>query len=90
MLRFTVKGEAIRAEVEEDVLLALFASECIFGKPRVRLEVSYRIQDQGQTCLLETAGEAGEAAACIFTGLLTVRYGETGYRVKRLVAAEVA
>jgi len=84
MLRFTVKGEADHELIEVDVTHALLVSEFIFGKSHVRLEFRYRIQDQGRTCLIETAGEAGDAAARVFAGLLAARFGETGYSVKRL------
>lgn len=38
-------------------------AEYIYGRPQVRMEVSYAVDPRGRACVLETAGEAGEAVA---------------------------
>jgi hypothetical protein len=83
-LRFAFKDGTDRAAVEEDLALAIFAAECVFGKARVRMEASYAVADDGRACLIDVGGEAGEAAARVFTGLATVRIGEDAFSVKRL------
>jgi hypothetical protein len=82
ILKFSLPGERDRDAVEADVALALFAAECVFGRPRVRLEASYVVADGGSACVLKASGEAGEAAARIFAGLTAARVGEEGYRVR--------
>ena len=83
ILKFTLTGEQDREGVETDVALALFAAECVYGKPRVRLEASYLVADDGSACVLKATGEAGEATARIFAGLTAARVGEDGYSVRR-------
>jgi hypothetical protein len=83
ILKFEFRGEVDREAIETDVTLAIFASECVFGKPRIRLEASYLLDDEGKACVISTAGEAGEAAARRFAGLTAARVGEEGYSVRR-------
>lgn len=84
IIRFDYAGEPDAGAVETDVALAIFAAECIYGKPRTRLEASYLVADSGKTCVLRAAGEAGEAAARILTGLTSARVGEVAFTVRRL------
>jgi len=83
ILKFSLPGEQDRDAVEADVALALLAAECVYGKPRIRLEASYVVADDGSACVVKTSGEAGEAAARIFAGLTAARVGEDGYKVRR-------
>ena len=90
LLRFSFLDGDDREAVEADVTLAIFASECVFGKSRVRLEASYTVAPDGSHCVLRIGGESGEAAARIFTGLISVRRGETNFTVQRLPEEEPA
>src|ERR1700730_13139489 len=87
VLRFTFDGPPDRNAIEADVTLAIFAAEQIFGKARVRLEASYRIEDGSVSCLFTTNGEAGDAAARVLAGLTTVRLGELGFAVRQRIPA---
>ena len=44
IIRFAYLGEADAGAVEADVALAIFAAECVYGKPRTRLEASYLVR----------------------------------------------
>ena len=83
VLRFKFK-EVSRETVEADVALAIFAAECVYGRPRVRMEASYLIDDDGAACVLQVDGEAGESAARVFAGLCAARLGEESYSVQRV------
>ena len=83
MLRFEF-GEASRETLEADVALAIFAAECVYGRPRVRMEASYLVDEDGHACVLEVAGEAGESVARVFAGLCAARLGEEAYSVRRV------
>jgi hypothetical protein len=84
ILKFEVAGETDREAVEADVALAIFAAECIYGKPRTRIETSFLVDQEGQACVIRAEGEAGEAAARIFAGLTAARLGEGAYAVRVL------
>ena len=87
IVRFKFKGQPDPEAVEADVALAIFAAECVYGRPRVRMETSYLMDDDGKACVVDVRGEAGEAAARIFAGLAAARLGEHGYEVRRLPKA---
>ena len=76
--------EADRETVEADVALAIFAAECVYGRPRVRMEASYLVDEGGTACVLDISGEAGEAVARVFAGLSAARFGDQAYSVRRL------
>jgi hypothetical protein len=83
LLRFCFDSP-VRADLEADMALAIFAAECVYGKPRVRMETSYLVDAGGSTCVLDVGGEAGEAAARVFAGLAALRVGEEAFTVRRL------
>jgi len=76
ILKFVFQGEQGLEDVEADLALAIFAAECLHGRPRVRLETRYLVGPGGQTCVMEVLGPAGESAAQVFAGLATARFGE--------------
>ena len=71
------------AGVEGDVGLSIFTAECIYGRPKTRLEAAYWIPDSGKRAVFETRGPAGEAALRVLIGLLGARFGEGGFSVER-------
>ena len=83
ILRFTFHSEPEQEEIEADLALAIFAAECIHGRPRVRLETRYLVGPGGQTCVMEVSGPAGESAAQVFTGLATARFGEAAVSISQ-------
>ena len=84
IVRFKFSEPVEPYEVEDDVCLAIFAAECLHGQPRVRLELSYLVDEAGSRCVLDVRGSAGEDAARIFTGLSTARVGEGSFKVERV------
>lgn len=84
VLRFKF-NKVSRETVEADVALAIFAAECVYGRPRVRMETSYLVDDDGGACVLEIGGEAGESVARVFAGLCAARLGEDAYSVQRVM-----
>ncbi len=84
VLRFAFTEGGTKDDIEADVALAIFTAECVYGRPRVRMEASYLVADDGSTCVLDVDGEAGEAAARVFTGLTSARVGEAAFKVRRL------
>jgi hypothetical protein len=77
-------AHGVKDDIEADIALAIFAAECVYGRPRVRMEARYLVNDDGTSCILDVDGEAGEAAARVFTGLTDARVGAQAFHVKRL------
>jgi hypothetical protein len=88
IIRFAFPEESDYEEVEGDMALALFTSECIHGRPRTRLEVSYFVSTSGRRCLLSVRGPAGESALQVFAGLCEERFGEDGFSIERVSEGE--
>ena len=88
IVRFTFPGTTDREGVDADACLAIFSAECLHGRPKTRLEVSYLVDSTGSACVFEIAGEAGDVAVQVFLGLCTERFGETGFQVERHVRSE--
>jgi hypothetical protein len=85
IVRFKFSNTVSRNDVEDDVCLAIFCSECIHGKPRILLEVGgFLVSEDGSCCVLDVRGPAGEDAALIFAGLSTARVGDEGLKVERV------
>ena len=68
--------------VEDDLRLALFSAGCLFGPSRLRLETNYLVREDGESCVIESRGEAGDAATRIFAGLTAARVGDEGFVVE--------
>ena len=86
LLRFRFTPPSDSAAVEDDLRLALFAAECLYGPARLRLEAAYSVRCDGATCIIESRGEAADAAARVFAGLTAMRVGEAGFQVEHLAA----
>ena len=89
VLQFTFAGDCDRDSVESDIALAIFTAECVYGRPRVRMEAAYDVDGNGVACVLNVSGEAGDAVARVFAGLTAARVGETAYSVRRIQGSGV-
>ncbi len=83
ILRFTFYAEPDPADIEADLALAIFAAECLHGRPRVPMETRYLVAPDGRSCVMEVSGLAGEAAAQVFAGLAAARFGEEGMSISQ-------
>ena len=66
--------------------MAIFAAECLHGRPKTRLEFGYAVDAEGASCVAEIAGVAGEAALQVLVGMLSTRCGPGRFTVERLAA----
>jgi hypothetical protein len=80
--RFKFANNQDRSVVEDDIALAIFTAECVYGRPQTRLQVRYLVADGGASAVLETDGQAGDAVLRVFIGLCSARFGEGGYFVE--------
>ncbi|MPZ48901.1 MAG: hypothetical protein GEU75_06265 [Dehalococcoidia bacterium] len=88
IVRFKFSAEVDHDEIEDDICLAIFCAECLYGKPRIRLEVGgFLVSNDGSCCVLDVRGQAGEDAARIMSGLCTARVGDGAFKVERVAPA---
>lgn len=83
VLRFKFQN-GDKDNVEADIALAIFAAECVYGRPRVRMEASYLVDEDGTVCVLSVDGDAGDSIARVFAGLCAARLGEDAYSIQRM------
>lgn len=74
-------------DVEESLLLAVLATECLHGRTQVRLDAYFCLDPSKRTCVVDAATEVGQAIARIFTGFLIREFGEEDFRVERIESA---
>ncbi len=74
-------------DVEESLLLAVLATECLHGRSLVRLDASFYLDNKKRSCVVDAATEVGRAIARIFTGFITREFGEKAFKVERIVGA---
>lgn len=67
---------------EDDIGLAIFTAECIYGRPQTRLEVAYWLTSDGRPAVFDNRGPAGESALRVLIGLFGARFGEAGFQME--------
>lgn len=82
-VRFHLPENPELEQVEDDLALAIFTAECIYGRPQTRMEVRYLVAADQRSCAMEVSGPAGESAVRVLIGLFSSRFGEDGFQIER-------
>ncbi len=88
LYRYQFRDGTPLSAVEESLLLAVLAVECLHGGSVVRLEGSYHLDPQKRTCLVDAETDVGRHIGRIFTGFLTREFGKEGFQVRKVTRAE--
>ena len=83
VIRFEFPEEIDREATEGRLSLAIVATECMFGRARVRLNAAYLMSDDGRKVAVDVSTDVGENIAQLFTGLLIRDMGEEAFSVER-------
>jgi hypothetical protein len=86
--RYQIASAVPFSEVEESLLLAIIAGECLHGPSRARLEAAYCTDQKTRACVLDASTEVGRDIARIFTGLLTKAFGDRSFKLERVGAID--
>ncbi len=81
--RYRFKEDVSLGEVEESLMLAVLATESVFGRSRVHLDASFCLNKEKRACEVDASTEVGRNIARIFTGFLSREFGEEAFRVER-------
>ena len=84
LYRYAFTANTPMDDVEESLLLAVLAAECLHGRARVRLEAAFCLDSEKRSCVVDATSEVGGAIARIFTGFLSRQFGEEAYEVERV------
>jgi len=71
-------------DVEESLLLAVLAAECLYGEARVRLDAGYSISEEKRAIVVDASTQVGHDICRIFTGFAIKEFGEDGFHVERV------
>jgi hypothetical protein len=80
--RFPFSEKTDLQEVEASLLLAVLAAECLHGRARVRLDVSFCLDQKKRSCIIAADTGLGRTISRIFTGFLCLEFGEKAFNVK--------
>ena len=82
--RFHFKDKIDARDIEERLCWAVFNAESLFGKPRVRLDVSLYFDQDKKSCVIDKSTDVGRHIAQVFTSLVCREFGEESFTVERL------
>jgi hypothetical protein len=72
------------SEIEDSLLLSVFAVESLYGRSRIKLDASFCLEKKKRACVVDASTEIGCHIARIFTGFLICEFGEDAFKVERL------
>ena len=79
--RYSFKSTSQSGDIEETLLLAVFAAEGLHGQSRVRLDASYSYDDEKHACVVDCGSDVGRDICCIFGGFAIREFGEGAFDV---------
>ncbi len=82
--RYSFSSKLNIQDIEDSLFLAVLAAECLYGRPRARLDTSFSLEKKKMSCLIDAGTKVGCCIARIFTGFLTREFSEANFRVERL------
>ena len=75
-------------DLEESLLLAVLAVECLHGESRVRLQARYCLRAKDGKCVIDATTDVGSDLTKVFTGFVTREFGPGAFNVRRIAASE--
>ncbi|MBU2625030.1 MAG: hypothetical protein KKG33_05670 [candidate division Zixibacteria bacterium] len=63
LYRYNFDSKIPIQDVEESLLLAVLATECLYGRSLVRLEASFCLDSKKRSCVVDAATDVGRAVA---------------------------
>ena len=85
--RYRFEKDIPLQDVEESLLLAVLAAECLHGESRVRLDAGYYLDKENRACVVDASTPVGQDISKVFTGFCIREFGQDAFRVERVDAA---
>ena len=86
VFRFQFSSDVPLEEAEMTLHLAIYAVEGLFGAARVRLDVSYHVDEPRRVIMVDATNEVGAALVRVFANLLLREFGDEALEVRRVDA----
>lgn len=87
--RYELGEDVSMEDVQESLMLAVLAMECLYGSARARLELSHSFDPIGRVCCINAGSEVGRDLNCLFVGYLQREFGHTAFTVHKLPATNL-
>ncbi len=84
--RYIFEPEVPLGDVQETLVLALLAGEALHGAAQLTLDVVYRLDLPGRSCMIAADTAAGRDLNRVFTNFLTREFGRATFTVQRVTA----
>lgn len=81
--KFNFPKELDRETIEIQIALAIITAECFYGKPKVRIDASYIMSEDGSQIVIDITTEVGKFIAQVFTGLMGRQINEDKFTVEK-------
>lgn len=86
--RFKFAEKVPEERIEENLFWAVFNTESVFGKAKVRLDGSFLFVKKQRVCLVDKSTQIGQHIAQLFTSLMSREFGEQSFKVERISTNE--
>ena len=71
-------------DVENSLLLAVMAVESLHGRSQIHLDARFCLSRKKRSCVVDAATAVGRDIARVFTGFLSMEFGDEAFKVERL------
>ncbi len=88
LYRYSFRPTVDLDEVEDSLLLAVFAAEGVHGHSQVRMDGEFLLDEAKRACVVDATTPAGETIAKVFTTFLGREFGEDAFTVERVASEE--
>lgn len=87
VFRFQFTRDVPLDEAEMTLHLAMYAIEGLYGVARVRLDVSYYVDEPRRVIIVDGTKRVGAALVRVFANLLVREFGDEAFEVRRVDAS---
>ena len=84
LYRYQFDAGVEMTKVESNLVLAVLATENLYGESQVRLDASHFCDAQQKSCVIDAATPVGRDLNRLFTGFLSRELGEDRFHVERI------
>lgn len=71
-------------DAETTLLLAMLATEGLFGRARVRMDAWYAVDESINVIVIDASTPVGMAVSLIFTAFVTAEFGPSAFNARRV------
>jgi hypothetical protein len=82
--RYVFRGDTPMVDVEETLILSIFAAEGLHGEARVRTDAAYTVSHEKRGLVIDAGTTVGRDVTGIFTALAMKEFGSESFQVERI------